>query len=85
MPAILLFNKRLFSAVRWNLMCLCKRVSPSFFGSLLFLRMNIAFWDLKLLSAAIKMNPKDQYLTLDDDEIKKQRGLITSHKLCVRL
>lgn len=67
-PATSCSVERLFSAARWILTCLRKRMSPILFESLLFLKLNRRLWDLKLVSSAIKIQPKERYIELDHDD-----------------
>lgn len=59
--------ERCFSAARWILTCLRKRMSPILFEAILFLKLNRELWDLKLVSSAMRIRPKERYTKLDDD------------------
>ena len=67
-PATSCTVERLFSAARWVNTCLRKHMSPILLESLLFLKLNRKHWDLKLVSAAMKIQPDDRYVSLDTDE-----------------
>ena len=60
--------ERLFSVSRWILTRLRSRMSPILFESLLFFKLNRSLWDLKLVSAAIKLEKDERYTVLDSDD-----------------
>ena len=67
-PATSSSVERLFSVSRWILTGLRSRMSPILFESLLFLKLNRCLWDLKLVSAALKLKQDERYTVLDSDD-----------------
>lgn len=66
-PATSRTVERLFSSARWIGTYLRKHMSPKLFEALLVLTLNLKHWDKKTFAAAMKLQPKDRYVLLDDD------------------
>lgn len=59
--------ERLFSAARWANTCLRKDISPILPKLLLILKLNRKYWDLKMVSVAVKIQPNERYVSLYSD------------------
>ena len=59
--------ERLFSAARWVLTTLRKRMSSILFEVILSLKLNRKLWDLKSVASSIKLKPQNRYIDVDED------------------
>lgn len=67
LPATSCSAERAFSAARWVLTDIRKRMSPILFEAILFLKLNRRLWDLNTVAKAMKLDENARY-ALDDDE-----------------
>lgn len=75
-PATSCTVKCLFSAARWIKTCLRKNMSQILLESLLLLNLNRKYWDLKMVSAAMKIQTTEGYVSLDSDELYEDHDFL---------